>query len=456
MDLRLIWRRLPISVRAKHRIRSAFFSALPFFFRTHPAFLAWRKHQSLLHKRFGPSDRELPAPVPLTTLPPPKDPPVRILAFYLPQYHPIPENDEWWGKGFTEWRNVMRGRPQFPGHYQPRLSGELGFYDLRVPEVQARQIELARLYGVAGFVFYFYWFAGRRLLERPLLQYLADLKLDLPFCLCWANESWSRRWDGRERDLLITQSHSPEDDLSFIAYVSQYLRNARYIRVGGRPLLLVYRPDLLPNPLETSERWRAWCRREGIGDIYLAYTQSFEARDPAAYGFDAAVEFPPNNTAPLDITDEVERLRPEFSGFIYDWRVYPYFSRAYRDPGYRLFRGVNPSWDNEARRPGKGVIYYGSSPEGYREWLENAIEDTVARFPDPDERLVFVNAWNEWAEGAHLEPDQRYGYAYLQATRDALTGARLRRRCSTLLASHDECPHDPDNQKLNIVGGHSR
>ena len=376
---------------------------------------------------------------------------MRILAFYLPQYHPIPENDAWWGKGFTEWRNVIRGQPQFVGHYQPRLPGELGFYDLRVPEVQARQIELARLYGVAGFVFYFYWFDGRRLLERPLLQYLADPALDLPFCLCWANESWSRRWDGRERDLLITQSHSPADDLAFIAYVSTYLRDERYIRIGGRPLLLVYRPDLLPSPMETAERWRVWCREQGIGEIFLAYTQSFEARDPAFYAFDAAVEFPPNNTTPRDITDEVELLTPDFQGVIYDWRVYPQRSRSYRDPGYRLFRGVNPSWDNEARRPGRGAIFYGSSPAGYREWLANAIEDTLARFPEPDERLVFVNAWNEWAEGAHLEPDQRYGYAYLQATRDALTSVRLRWRRSVLVVSHDAQHHGAQLLALNIA-----
>jgi glycosyltransferase involved in cell wall biosynthesis/GT2 family glycosyltransferase len=389
--------------------------------------------------------------VPLTELPPPADLPVRILAFYLPQYHPIPENDEWWGKGFTEWRNVIRGRPRFVGHYQPHLPGELGFYDLRVPEVQARQVELARLYGIAGFVFYFYWFDGRRLLERPLLNYLGDTKLDLPFCLCWANESWSRRWDGREQDVLVAQAHSAEDDLAFIGYVAAYLRDSRYIRVGGRPLLLVYRPDLLPDPRATAERWRRWCREQGVGDLFIAYTQSFEATDPEVYGFDAAVEFPPNNTAPQDISEELELLDPEFGGVIYDWRVYPERSRAYRDPGYRLFRGVNPGWDNEARRPGRGATFYGSSPTGYREWLENAIGDTLARFPDAEERLVFVNAWNEWAEGAHLEPDQRYGYAYLEATRDALVATRQRWRRTLLLVCHDARPHGAQLLALSLA-----
>jgi O-antigen biosynthesis protein len=450
-DIRAFWRKLPISIQTKQRVRSLFFFVFPFLFRGHPAYGAWLEHRRSVAGPLEPSASDWATSVPLTELPQPEDLPVRLLAFYLPQYHPIPENDAWWGKGFTEWRNVIRGQPRFVGHYQPHLPGELGFYDLRVPEVQARQIELAKLYGIGGLVFYFYWFDGRRLLERPLLQYLADPNLDLPFCLCWANESWSRRWDGRDRDILMAQSHSATDDLAFIEYVAAYLEDARYIQIGGRPLLLVYRPDLFPNPRETAERWRTWCRAQGIGEIFLAYTQSFETRDPADYGFDAAVEFPPNNTAPRDITKQVELLGSDFGGIVYDWTVYPRRSRAYPTPDYRLFRGVNPSWDNEARRPGRGATFYGSSPSGYREWLENAIEDTLARFADHDERLVFINAWNEWAEGAHLEPDQRFGYAYLQATRDALTAARLRWRRNILIVSHDARPHGAQLLALHMA-----
>jgi glycosyltransferase involved in cell wall biosynthesis/GT2 family glycosyltransferase len=446
-----LWRRLPISIRAKQRIRSTVFSVFPFLFRNHPAYKTWLEHRRSATHPLDSSISDWGASVPLSELPPPADPPVRILAFYLPQYHPIPENDEWWGKGFTEWRNVIRGQPRFVGHYQPHLPGELGFYDLRVPEVQARQVELAKLYGIAGFVFYFYWFGGRRLLERPLLHYLADPGLDLRFCLCWANESWSRRWDGRDRDVLMPQIHSPADDLAFIEYVTTYFTDRRYIRVGGRPLLIVYRPDLFPNARETAERWRSWCRTRGVGDIFLAYTQSFESKDPTDYGFDAAVEFPPNNTAPRDVTKQVELLGSDFGGIVYDWGVYPQRSRSYAMPGYKLFRGVNPSWDNEARRPNRGATFYGSSPGGYREWLENAIEDTVTRFSDHDERLVFVNAWNEWAEGAHLEPDQRYGYAYLQATRDALVATRLRWRRDILIVSHDALPHGAQYLALHMA-----
>ncbi|NEX19365.1 glycosyl hydrolase [Thiorhodococcus mannitoliphagus] len=425
--LRPIWRLLPLDISTRQRLQRGLFRVLPFLFRKHPGFKAFvqaRQRGELWRGRGGALPEQDVQAVPLIDAEPLVSPPARLIAFYLPQFHPIPENDAWWGRGFTEWTNVVRGRPQFPGHYQPHLPGELGFYDLRVPEVMARQVELAKGYGIGGFAFYCYWFAGKSLLERPLEAYL-DSSLDLPFCLCWANENWSRRWDGRDQEILIAQAHSPEDDLAFIARISKYLRDPRYIRVGGRPLLMVYRPALLPNPSETAKRWRLWCQQQGIGDLYLAYTQSFESEPPAAYGFDAAVEFPPNNSHPVDITKHIQGRDSRFAGTIYDWSIYPERSRHYEGCDYRRFRCVNPSWDNEARRPGRGAIFLGSTPSGYREWLENAIRDSQARIADPSERLVFVNAWNEWAEGAHLEPDQKYGYAYLQATRDALMRTQL-------------------------------
>jgi glycosyltransferase involved in cell wall biosynthesis len=394
-------------------------------------------------------------PVALTTRPPLDDPVVRLVAFFLPQFHPIPENDEWWGKGFTEWTKVVVGTPQFVGHYQPHLPGELGFYDLRVPEVQRRQVELARLYGVSAFCFYFYWFSGKRLLEAPILQYLRDPSLELPFCLCWANENWSRRWDGLEQDILIEQRYSDEDDVAFIAHVAQFFRDPRYVRIGGRPLLVVYRPERLPSARATAERWRGWCRANGIGEIYLANTQAFRSVDPAEYGFDAAIEFPPNNSDPSRISERVELLNDDFTGSVYDWETFVRRSRCYpRTLPYRLFRGVTPSWDNTPRRGGRGSVFAGSSPGGYREWLTNAALDTCARFTQPDERLVFVNGWNEWAEGAHLEPDVRYGYAYLQATRDALEGvaARLCER-RVVIVSHDAYPHGSQYIALHMARG---
>lgn len=356
-------------------------------------------------------DEALPSPLPAT-----------LVAFYLPQFHLIAENDEWWGKGFTEWRNVGRALPQFEGHAQPRLPGDLGYYDLRNPQTMRDQAALAREYGVGAFCFYFYWFGGKTLLESPLEQWLRDESIDLPYCLCWANESWSRSWDGRTNDVLIEQDHGAADDLAFIAYVSRYLRDPRYLRNDGKPLLLVYRPGLLPDARVTAERWRRWCRDNGIGEIFIAYVQGFERPDPRDIGFDAAVEFPPNLATPANITGRQRLINPGFSGQVLDWRELAADYRQRPLPAYRLFPGVNCGWDNEPRRPGRGRTYLHASPRGYHDWLHDTIVKRLASVPASD-RLVFVNAWNEWAEGAVLEPDSRLGHAWLQATRSALQRA---------------------------------
>lgn len=366
---------------------------------------------------------------------------VRVIAFYLPQFHAIPENDAWWGDGFTEWTNVKPAQPRFAGHYQPHEPDEyLGHYNLLDGQTQAKQVVLAKQYGIEGFCFYLYWFMGKRLLEQPLDAYLADPALDLPFCVCWANENWSRRWDGLDQDVLIAQHYSDADDLAFIAHTAKYLGDPRYIRIDGKPLLLIYRPSLFPDIRATVRRWRGWCRDNGIGEIYLAYPQSFECVDPAEYGFDAAVEFPPNNSNPPDITRQIDTPRPDFKGRVYDWRVFVERGERYQNPGYTLFRGLNPAWDNTARKKHKGAIFHNACPVLFRRWVVNAFADTLNRFPSPDARLVFVNAWNEWAEGAHLEPDRRYGYAWLQAIRDAHATV-LRKQRRIVVVSHDAHPH---------------
>lgn len=390
--------------------------------------------------------------VPLLQAIPPKNVPVRLIAFYLPQFHEIAENNKWWGEGFTEWSNVNPAQPQFEGHYQPHMPGELGCYNLLDSTIHRRQIELAKLYGVGGFCFYTYWFDGNLLLEKPIENYLNDKSLDFPFCLCWANENWSRRWDGLDSEILIAQKYSPEDDIAFIQYVSKYMKDGRYIRIDGKPLLLVYRPSLLPSIKETVKRWREWCLQNSVGEIYLAYTQSFETVDPSKYDFDAAIEFPPNNSSPPDITKLVKPSNDHFSGTVYDWRVFVERSRNYKKPAYKLFRGVCPSWDNTARRKNKGSIFVNNTPQGYQEWLSNAVAETCSRIANPEERLIFVNAWNEWAEGAHLEPDQRCGYAYLEATRKALVGEdSVKESGRIIVVSHDAHPHGAQYLALNMA-----
>ncbi|MBU3585179.1 glycoside hydrolase family 99-like domain-containing protein, partial [Polynucleobacter sp. AM-26B4] len=382
--------------------------------------------------------------------------PVKLICFYLPQFHEIEENNLWWGKGFTEWSNVKPAKPNFRGHYQPHIPGDLGYYSLLNTDTQKNQVELAKLYGVEGFCFYFYWFGGKRLLETPTLNFLNNKELDLPFCLCWANENWSRRWDGLDADILIEQCHSPEDDIEFIQYLSKYLIDDRYIRIDGKPLILVYRPSLLPSALDTANRWRQWCRNFGIGEIYLAYTQSFEKDDPKIFGFDAAIEFPPNNSAPPNLTSKIQPIsESKFAGNVFDWNIFPKRSEKYSEPGYTLFRTVCPGWDNTARRGCNSTVFINNSPSAFKYWLENAIKHTINTKKNEDERLVFVNAWNEWAEGAHLEPDQKNGYAYLQAVRDAMeknvTPVSHDSPKRIVIVAHDGYPHGAQFLALNIA-----
>ncbi len=345
--------------------------------------------------------------------------PVKLIAFYLPQFHPIPENDEWWGKGFTEWTNVSKAMPQFVGHYQPHLPGELGFYDLRVPEIQKRQIELARKYGVYGFAFYYYWFNGKRLLEKPIDLFFSDKENKFPFCIFWANENWTRRWDGKDEDILIGQDHSPESDLAFISDIDVFLRDERYIRIDGKPVLLVYRVQLLPNPKETAKRWREYCREMGIGEIYLIAGQVYGFDDPLEVGFDAVIEFPPHNLQIERINDSIQLLNPAYQGHIYNYQDFAnFYAQKQKNHPYELFKTVSPGWDNEPRKPGRGSTFAYSTPHAYQQWLKKACFSTLEK--KRNKRFVFINAWNEWGEGAYLEPDRYFGYAYLQATRNVL------------------------------------
>ena len=347
---------------------------------------------------------------------------VRAIAFFLPQYHPIPENDRWWGKGFTEWTNVTKARPNFEGHYQPHLPADLGFYDLRMPEVREEQARLARQYGISAFCYYYYWFAGKKLLNRPLDEVLQSGAPDFPFCICWANENWTRRWDGCEEDILIAQSHTEADHAGFIAEIAPALMDARYVRIDEKPLVIVYRLGQLPEPRRTADLWREYCVNAGIGEIYLAYVQSFERMpmgdDPSLYGFDAAIEFPPHRY-PVRAEHSHPLINPEYQGLLFDYvqTSENFIKRAW--PSYKLFRTVMPSWDNTARRQDVSHVFVNATPDRYEYWLRQVVHQT-RRLHFGDERIVFINAWNEWAEGNHLEPDRQFGHQYLVATKNAL------------------------------------
>ena len=344
---------------------------------------------------------------------------VRLIAFYLPQFHPIPENDAWWGKGFTEWTNVTKAQPLFSGHYQPHLPADLGFYDLRLREVMREQIALAKSYGIDGFCYHYYWFSGKRLLERPLDDMLADRDSDMPFCLCWATENWTRRWDAAEHKVLMAQRYLPEDDLAFIEDLSRYLRDPRYIRVDGAALVVVYRPQQLPDSLRTTTVWREYCRRAGIGEIHLCAAMT-HGNTTLPAGFDSAVDFPPHNVS-VPRRNAGFSFSVDFSGAVMDAVdvAKAVLARPASAPVH--FRTVFPSWDNTARTGARAVIVANSGPENYERWLSESIRLTREELP-ASHRLVFINAWNEWAEGCHLEPDRRYGHAFLQATRTAREG----------------------------------
>jgi len=344
--------------------------------------------------------------------------PIRVIAFYLPQFHRIAENDAWWGEGFTEWTNVRTAQPNFEGHWQPHAPGELGYYDLTDPRVRRAQAALARAHGVDAFCYYHYWFGGRRLLERPLTEVLASGEPDFPFCVCWANENWTRRWDGRDDEVLMRQRYSPDDAHAFIAELLPLFRDCRYVRVNGRPLLLVYKIADIPDVAATVRIWRAACRAAGVGELYLCAVQRHAQDDPTPLGFDAAVEFPPIGHAAENVVTRVVDKRRSFRGTIFRYANLAVHYLMLPRPPFPQFRGVTPMWDNTARRQDDGMIVTGSTPAAFGVWLANVLQQTRLRH-DGDERLLFVNAWNEWAEGNHLEPDARHGRAYLEALRAA-------------------------------------
>jgi lipopolysaccharide biosynthesis protein len=350
---------------------------------------------------------------------------VRLLAFYLPQYHPIPENDNWWGRGFTEWTNVTKARPLFAGHHQPHLPADLGFYDLRLPEARQAQADLAAWCGLDAFCYYHYWFGGKRLLERPFAEVLASGQPSFPFCLCWANESWSRRWLGEDTAILMRQIYSPEDDLNHARWLVTAFADPRYVTVGDRPLFLVYRPNDLPQSEKTMDVLRAECVRHGLPEPYLV---GVDAHSPGVdfrtKGFDGTLVFTPQLGVLPDFMDDgyrLSKLRRNTQLGVMNARLKLYdhthaldlMSRRQRD--FPFIPTVFVGWDNTPRRSENAIVVVNSKPGQFGRTLAETIR-SVSEAPQSD-GLVFVNAWNEWAEGNHLEPDQKHGLDYLNEIR---------------------------------------
>lgn len=353
---------------------------------------------------------------------------IKLIAFYLPQFYPLPENDRFWGKGFTEWTNTTKALPFFPGHYQPRLPGELGFYDTRLKEVIKRQIELAKAHGIYGFCLYHYWFQGKPVMRVPYLQLIQNDDLDIPFCLCWANEPWTARFDGLSTlgNVLIQQIHSLEDDIAFFRNIEIALKDRRYIHIDGKPLLVIYRPALFPNIKKTVSIWKDLAKNAGIGDLFLVMVQNTfdEIVDPRSLGFDAAIELPPQKIPLNNIKSQIPLYDPDFQGVIYNYSELITKSLQREKPKYTLFRGICPGWDCTPRRKNP-VIIIGGMPDEYQRWLEGLCYYTRETLPS-EYRYIFINAWNEWAEGAYLEPDRKFGYGYLNATTRALKNSSIK------------------------------
>lgn len=354
---------------------------------------------------------------------------ITLIAYYLTQFHPTKENDSWWGKGITEWDNVCRAVPQFCGHNQPRIPGELGFYDLRLKENMERQIQLAKNYGINAFSFYYYWFDGKRILERPLNMFLDNQDLDMPFILCWANENWTKRYSGTNSDVLIGMNHDVTTYLRFIDDVWEMFLDKRYFRMDGKPVLQIYRPSFIPESKKVLEHWKKVVREKTGLELYLIGVQeNIGEADLNSKGYDAECEWQCGHVRHIckELSHNLPVLRKDFDGKIHDYKEMVETKKyLIKYSGSRkVYRAVMPGWDNTPRRNQYATIFHGSTPELYKTWLKEVIRLT-RKDQRLDADLIFINAWNEWGEGAYLEPDRMYGYAYLQATKEAKMEAEL-------------------------------
>jgi len=360
---------------------------------------------------------------------------IRPIVIYLPQYHPIPENDEWWGKGFTEWTNVTKAKPLFKGHYQPHLPTDLGFYDLRLSEVREEQAKMAKEYGIYGFCYYHYWFNGKCMLERPFQEVFESGKPDFPFMLCWANENWTRVWDGESKKILMEQKYSEEDDRKHIQHLLPYFKDPRYIKVNGKAVFAIYQSGLLPDLEKTIKIWREEAQKEGIS-LYICRfdCHEFVGEKYLQRGVDATIDFQPFSSTMRTYKKKMLLKRSirfafsrifnlnKISNFVaaskYDYKDYVNYAITQPFPSYKIFPGITPSWDNSARKPNNYMVFINNTPLLYKKWLDNILKKFKPY--SEEENFIFINAWNEWAEGNHLEPCIKWGRQYLEKTKEAL------------------------------------
>lgn len=368
---------------------------------------------------------------------------IKPIAIYLPQYHPIPENNEWWGEGFTEWTNVTKAKPYFKGHYQPHLPADLGFYDLRLSESRLAQEKLAKENGVYGFCYYHYWFDGKQVLQNPIEQKLKNKAQDLPFMLCWANENWTRKWDGGNNEVLLEQNYSIEDAEKFAKHLIPFFQDERYIRNEGKVLFAIYRSEIIPNIDEYIVQIHKEAKLNGI-TVEISRVESFgNSGDEYLCNFDSAIEFQPFSESLTNFRKEI--IQPRYNkkllrragtkilksfgviepsqAFIWnhfeklDYHEYViYLENNYRfKSSYKRYPCLTPSWDNSARRSKfNSFMFYNSRPEYFERWIE-LIKNGLEKSENNNlNGFVFINAWNEWAEGNHLEPCIKYGMSYLK------------------------------------------
>lgn len=348
-----------------------------------------------------------------------------MIAFHLPQFHPTPENDQWWGKGFTEWTNVTKAQPLFRGHYQPHLPADLGFYDLRLPEARHAQAELAKKYGIEGFCYYHYWFGGRRILERPVNEVLDSGEPDFPFCLCWANHSWNNTWQGTH-EMLIEQTYPGlNDHIAHFEWLLKAFNDRRYIRVDGKPLFMIYFPDDIPDIRRVTDLWRDMAAEAGLPGLHLVgVSHRDETWDPRERGLDAStMQALPRRDGRIPRRYLSTKIKAALSGAatnltIWDYEeVIPSLLRS-NDPEWLDYPVALPNWDNTPRSGMRGLVLHNSAPELFRVHLKQALARLEGR--RNEDRIIFLKAWNEWAEGNYVEPDQKWGTQWLEVIRDEL------------------------------------